>query len=131
MSMRLWRRLLWLTLAAVVPVPIVILGPGHVPPLRILMLGAITASVLVVEQASGAVPLLALLLLFQGALYMGLLWLLVLGLFRLGRRVGVVHFALPTLLLMTALIAATVWSPIYRDPYRADSSITNLRHVYE
>ena len=125
-----WRRLLWITLLLVVPVPIVIVGPGHVPPLRIIELGLITGSVMVVEQAGGAVPLLTVLMLFQGALYAGLLWLLVSAAVGLARRWNIAVGTPAAILIVLALVLASA-VPLYRDPYQADSSRSTLLHVYE
>ncbi|HYD46898.1 MAG TPA: hypothetical protein VEB21_01055 [Terriglobales bacterium] len=126
-----WRRWLWLTAIAVVPVPILFLGPGHVPPLRLMMLGAIAGSVVVLEQASGAVPLLALIFLFQGALYAGCAWVLITAALIAARRAGVAAVGAPAALLIALLLIAASLLPLYRDPYRAAASTTTLLHLYE
>jgi hypothetical protein len=75
MSARASRWLLWLGLVVVLPVPVLFIGSGLVPAARLLMLGGIGLAVMLFENARGAVGPLAALLLGQGALYLGLLWL--------------------------------------------------------
>ena len=126
MSLRTSRRILWLTFMLVVPVPILILGPGTLPPAGLMELGGASLGVLLLESARGVVGTIALVFLVQAALYALLLWLVAAILaWALGRRRGRL-----TLLLVAALVIIAASWPVYHTRYHSRSAHVSLREVY-
>jgi hypothetical protein len=117
MSVRTCRWLLWLGTAVALPVPILVLGPGLVPPARLLMLGGIGLAVMLLENARGAVGPLAALLLAQAVVYLGLLWLaaalVARGLARLPPR----GLAIVTVGLLAVGLALASSTAVYHTPF--------------
>ena len=66
MSTRTARWILWISFVLMVPVPILLFGPGLVPAARLIMLGGIALAVALFESSRGAVGMLAGILLAQG-----------------------------------------------------------------
>ena len=131
MSIRTSRWILWIGFVLMVPVPILFLGPGLVPTARLLMLGAISAAVLLLENARGAVGMLAGLLLAQGFLYLGLLWLAAHILSRTLGRFSAKTVAWATIgVVAVGLLLASLFDG-YRGPYRVQSARANLLNVFE
>ena len=130
MQPRTVRRILWMALALVVPVPFFLAQTGLVPAARLLMLGAVTVAIIAAEGSRGVVGTAAALLFAQGALYLGLFWLAshllarVLG--RLPERVR----DLVVILVVVGICCAGAFR-IYRDPFAAHALHTNAVHVFE
>jgi hypothetical protein len=117
--------LLWLALVGALPVPILLLGPGHVPPASLIELGAISLALAAFESARGTVLPVAGIFLGQGLAYAGLLWLaagLVLRAPRVGRALA--------LGLAGALLLAALLRPIYHTPYHPTRAHVGLLEVY-
>lgn len=130
LSPRASRSILWLTAALALPVPIWVLGPGWVPPLRLAMLAAISLAVMLTESARGAVGLAAAVFAGQAAVYLALLWaaahLVSRALARLPRRRSA---ALVWVVVALALgLAAS--HDLYRDPYHGRSARSGLLDAY-
>jgi hypothetical protein len=121
MSPRRTRWLVWLVGMAVVPVPMLVIGPGMVPPLRMAELGLALVVVMVVESGAGMIGLLIVLLLGQVLLW-GLLWWGLAG--RLARWPRAV-LAAAALVVVVALAL-----PVYRTPYHARHTRCSLLEVY-
>jgi hypothetical protein len=130
MSPRRARRLLWGCLVLVVPVPILVVGPGWVPVVRLVLLGAVTLSVVVLESARGAVPALAAFLLGQAAGYGALLWLGAAAATRALRPLGPRALAPAVLALVAALAVGATLTDAYQDPYRPAALDANLLRLY-
>lgn len=120
------RLLLWLGFVVAVPVPILVVGQGHVPALRLLSMAGVTLAVMFLESARGATPLLALFLIGQFAAYGFLLWMAAWGITRVAGRRG-----MPVALAILAVLfaVALAW-PIYRCPFLPDVSRVSLLGVY-
>ncbi|MFQ5515412.1 MAG: hypothetical protein ACE5FG_13390 [Myxococcota bacterium] len=131
MSHRIHRGILWLTLVGLLPLPILVVGPGSVPAARLLMLGGISLAVVLLESSKGAAPALAAIFLVQGLLYVAGLWIVAgLGARGLGRLPRGAATTLLGLLVAGAVALASI-APIYHTPYAAHSSHAGLRHLYE
>lgn len=129
MSVRGWRFALWLCLLTALPVPILVLGPGYVPVLRLSMLALVAAAVLVFEHWGGAVPLLVVVLAAQSAVYAATLWLIARAVVAVSARLGRPGRILTTGIV--ALLGIASCCTIYRDPYRADSPDVDLARLYQ
>jgi hypothetical protein len=131
MTTRAARRLLWLGSLVALPVPILLLGPGLVPPARLAELGAISLAVAVVESARGNVLQVAAVFLVQAAVWTSVLWiaawLAARALARLGPRV----LRSATLAALAVGLAVACALPVYRTPFAARAPRANLLHVYE
>ena len=128
MSVLTSRRLLWLGLLLMLPMPMLVLDNGLVPVVRFLLLGGVCVAVMLVEDAAGVVGFLALVFLAHAIVYAGLLWLLAFaisqGLARLPpRRLA----ALTLAALALALLTATATRP-YRTPFgrAADGNLVEV-----
>ena len=131
MSIRTSRWILWIGFVLLVPVPILFLGPGLVPTARLLMLGGISVAVMLVENARGAVGMIAVVLLAQGFLYMGVLWLAAHILSRTLGRFSPKVVARATIgVIAVGLLLASLFD-VYRGPYRVQSARANLLNVFE
>ncbi|MEE3326867.1 MAG: hypothetical protein VX252_06015 [Myxococcota bacterium] len=117
MSARTACWLLFIVFALTIPLPL--LGPlsALAPAARYLVLASVTASVAVVEGASGPVPLIFLLFAIHAVVYLGLewlfAWLIARGLSTLspGSRSGLVIVACGTLLIGSIVL------DLYRTPF--------------
>jgi hypothetical protein len=130
MSAATARWILWSSAALMLPVPILLLGPGQVPPLRLLELGAASLAFLLLESARGAAAPAAALLLGQAALYLLLAW----GLAGLAARFLAplrprTRAALTWSLVATAL-ALCATQQVYRTPFAADTPRASLLGVF-
>ena len=119
------RRLLWLLAVLALPVPILLLGPGHVPAAQIAELGAAALAFGIAESLRGVVGLTAAVFLGQALLYAGVLWV-VAGI--LARRLGRLRGA--AVALAALLAVAACWAPVYRTPYHATLAHATLLEVY-
>jgi hypothetical protein len=125
MSARRFRRALFAIAFVAAPVPIVLLGPGHVPPAQLAELGAAALVFGLAESLRGVVGLTALIFLAEALVYGVALWLVAgLAARTLGRWRGPV-LAIAVLL---ALVACAV--PVYRTPYHARQPEVTLLEVY-
>ena len=130
MTARSSRWLLWLGLAAMLPLPILFIAPGWVPAGRLLWLGGISAAVMAWECSGGVVGLLALALLGQAFVYLLLLWLVAWGLSRLAGRLPRRALAAVTVGALAAGLLTASSFEVYRTPFAADAARGNLLHVY-
>lgn len=130
MSARTARRLLWLGLFLIAPLPMLWVEPVRVPAARYLELGGICVAVLAVEGAGGVVGTLAGLFVAHALVYALLLWgaawLLARSTARLGNRA---RARLVLALLLAAVIGAAAFR-LYRTPFRAASVHGSLLEVY-
>ena len=131
MSLRQSRWILWLAMALVVPVPVLALGPGSVPALRLLELAAISSAVMVVESSRGAVLLITLVLALQAVLWMGLFWGVAWLASRVLGRLSPRMVAGVTLGLVVAAVAVATSTDLYHTPFRAASARGDLLDVYK
>ncbi len=131
MSPRAARWILWVSFVLMVPVPILLFGPGLVPAARLIMLGGIALAVALFESSRGAVGMLAGILLAQGLLYAGLLWLAAYMASRLLGRLSAKNVTRITLAVVAASLLVTLSFEVYRGPFRAQSYRANLLHIYE
>jgi hypothetical protein len=130
MSARSARRILWLGSLLMAPVPVLLFGPGLVPPARLLMLGGLGAAVMVFESARGAAGPLTAVLLVQGLVWAGLLWVAAWAVARpLARLSPGTAAAIAWLALAAGLVAASVLD-VYHTPFAAEAARGNLLHVY-
>jgi hypothetical protein len=120
------RRLLWLGFVVAVPVPVLVVGQGHVPALRLLFMGGVTLAVILFESARGAAVLLAAFLIGQFAVYAGVLWLAAAVITRVAGRWRLAA----AIAILVALFAVTLTRPIYRCPFLPVVSRVSLLGVY-
>jgi hypothetical protein len=124
------RWLVWGAAVIGLPVPILIVGPGLVPPARLLELAGVTLVFAVLESAAGVAPLLAALLLGQALIYGLVLWILAFAAIRLLARRA------PRALLPVAVVAVlglglVVSSvEVYRTPFAEKTARASLLSVY-
>lgn len=130
MSKRTARWILWLGLAATLPLPFFLVVSGRVPPLRLVELGAACVAIMAAEGSQGVIGILALLLLGQAIFYLTLLWLVATALCRLAERFGRRGLAIFTLAALFAAVLSTAVLDLYRTPFRCDAPTANLIHVY-
>lgn len=130
MDPRRARRLLWLCLLVVVPVPILVVGPGWIPVARLVFLGGITLSVVALESARGAVPALTAFLLAQAAIYAALLWVGAATVTRLLRPLGARALGTAVLVLVVGVLTVATLTDVYQDPYRPTTFTANLVRLY-
>jgi hypothetical protein len=124
-SDRAARRWLWLVAMVALPVPILLLGPGHVPPAQIAELGAAALVFGLAESLAGVAGWTALIFLGQAALYALVLWIATgIAVRRLGRWRGVAVVAALAGLALACLV------PVYRTPYHATLPEATLVEVY-
>jgi hypothetical protein len=125
MSDRAARWVLWTAALAALPVPILVLGPGHVPPAQIAELGAAAFVFGLAETFRGVAGWTAAIFLGQAALYALALWL---GAGAVVRRLGARRgWAVAA---AVALLAVAWLVPIYHTPYHATLSHATLAEVY-
>ena len=130
MSRRALRRLLWLAALAALPVPILGIGSGSVPPLHHLELGVLALVFTALERAQGIGPLLAALFLGQALVYALGLWLAAgLAAAALSRLPPLSRTRVAFFLVVLGL-ALAVAQPIYHTPYSARSAHSTLLDVY-
>ena len=130
MSERALRRTLWLAGILLIPFPILVLGPGLVPPARHLMLGGIGVLFALMEKAGGVVWALASTFLLQGLAWSLLVWLGAFALARLLVRLPARERLRAAVLLITAGAALALFQPIYHTPFSASTAHSSLLEVY-
>lgn len=131
MSPRAARWILWISFVLMIPVPILLFGPGLVPAARLIMLGGIALAVALFESSRGAVVMLAGILLAEGLLYAGLLWFAAYVASRGLGRLSAKNVARITLAVVAASLLVTLVFEVYRGPFRAQSYHANLLQIYE
>jgi hypothetical protein len=124
------RRLLWLAALLAFPVPVLVLGPGRVPPAQLAGLGAVGVAIAVVESARGSVLQISALLLAQAAVSSACLWLAAWLAARALARLGPRGLRRATLGLVAAGLALACAVPIYENPFAARVSRATLLRVY-
>lgn len=130
MSPRAMRRLFWLAALAALPVPIVGLGSGRVPPLHHLELGALALAFTLLERAQGVGPLLSALFLGQALAWALALWLAAALAARLLSGLPPLTRTRAALFLVVLGFALALAQPIYRTPYSAHAARSTLLGVY-
>jgi hypothetical protein len=124
------RRILWLGLICMLPLPMLQFG-AEIPALRYLLLAGVTLG-LIVSEGMGQVPGLVLALLLGHALvYAGLLWLVAWLAARALSGLAPRALAVTTLGLVVAGVIVTSAFDVYRTPFGARSMQVNLLHVLE
>src|SRR5262245_21937929 len=119
------RRVLWIALVLALPVPIVMLGPGRLPPAHPAEPGAAALAFGLAESLRGVVGWTALIFLAQALLYAGALWIVAALVVRALGRARAVALALAAVL----VVAACAW-PVYDTPYHARLARATLIEVY-
>ena len=121
-GVRLW---FWIVLLRALPVPILLLGPGHVPLLHILELGFVAIAFGVAEGFGGVIGGAAAIFVGQALVYAAILYALAALLVRaVGRfRTQLLGFA-------ALLLVAACFVRIYHSPYHARTSQVTLLEVY-
>lgn len=130
MSPRAVRRLLFLTALFVVPLPILVLGPGLVPAAHQLQLGLFALAFGVLESWQGITLTLAGIFLATGAIQGALLWLLAWALARGLATLAPTTRTRAALLLVMLGVAIAVVDPIYVTPFSSRSARSTLLGVY-
>ena len=130
MSPRAAQRLLFAGALLMAPTPILLLGPGWVPPLRLLELGLATLAFGVVENARGSLPAVAGVLLGQAVLYAALLWAGAALAARALRRLPPRAVAALTWSVLAASLLLTAGADVYQTPFAADSARSGLLGVF-
>ena len=126
MSVRSVRHWLWIALLLALPVPIWLLGPGHVPVLHIVELGFAALAFGAAESFRGVVGATAAVLLGQALVYAAILYAVAALLVRaLGRLRG------RLLALAALLLVAACFLRVYHSPYHARTSQVTLIEVYQ
>jgi hypothetical protein len=116
------RTLVWIGLLVALPVPLVLVGRGSLPPAAFAELAAAAGALALLERSDGVVLTLLVILLAQAAVWAILCGVLARGLVRLlGRRAGWVVVA-------WLVVAALV--PVYRSPFHATRPRQTLGQVY-
>ena len=131
MSERAARRLIWLLLVLVLPLPLLGIESALVPVARMLMLAGLCLGVIVLESANGVVGILLGLFGVQALVYGAGLWL---ASFALGRGLGRLaprRRAVLVALLTLAALAVASSLPLYETPYRARSLHATWLEVFE
>jgi hypothetical protein len=120
----------WLVLVVVVPVPLVVVGRGHLPAGALAQLAAATLTVGVLDRGDGIIWLLAAFLAGQALIWAFVAWfaarLVVGGLAALGRRA----LGVATVIVVTAAVTLALVVPIYRSPFHPFLSRQTLLQVY-
>jgi hypothetical protein len=124
-SARGFRRALWALAFVAAPAPIVLLGPGHVPPAQLAELGTAALVFGLAESLRGVVGLTALIFLVEALVYGIALWV-VAGL--AARALG--RFRVVALAVAAVLVGVACVVPIYRSPYHAVQPEVTLLEVY-
>jgi len=130
MQARAARRWLWLGALLAFPVPVLVFGPGRVPPLFLAELGAVGAALGLLEGGQGNVFAISAVLLGQAVLWGGLLWLLAWLAARIIARLGARGLRRATLAILALGLALASALPIYENPFAARVSRATLLGVY-
>lgn len=123
----------WLLFAGgllMAPAPVLLLGPGWVPPLRLLELGLASLAFGVWESARGALPAVTALLLGQAALYAALLWAGAALAARALRGLPPRAVAALTWSVLVASLLLTASADVYQTPFAADTARSGLLGVF-
>ena len=121
-SARLW---LWVVLLVALPIPIWLLGPGHVPVLHIFELGLVAIAFGAAEGFRGVVGGTAAIFVGQALVQAAILYALAALLVRAMGRFRTHLVACAVLLLVAAC-----FTRIYHSPYRARTAQVTLLEVY-
>ena len=130
MTARAARRWLWLGALLAVPVPVLLFGPGRVPPLFLAELGAVGAALAIGASARGNALAISAVLLVQAALWASCLWLAAWIVARLLARLGPRGLRRATFAVLAAGLALACAIPIYENPFAARVSRATLLRVY-
>jgi hypothetical protein len=129
-SPRVARRLLFLGGLLMAPLPVLLFGPGRVPPLRLLELGLVSLAFMLWESARGAALAVTAVLVGQAALYAAGLWLATGLVARPLARLSPRSVALLTGALLGAALAVTAGFEVYQTPFAADTPRASLLGVF-
>ena len=113
------------------PVPVLVFGPGRVPAAQLAELGAIGVAIAIAESARGNVLQIASVLLVPAALWAAALWLAAWLVARALARLGPRGLRRATLGLLAAGLAIACAVPIYHNPFAAHSPRATLFHLYD
>jgi hypothetical protein len=130
MTARAARRWLWLASLVAAPVPVLVLGPGRVPPLYLAELAGVALAIVLVESARGVVLPVSALLFGQAALWAAALWLAAWLAARALARLGPRGLRRATGLLLAAGLGLACALPIYETPFAARTARASLLRVY-
>jgi hypothetical protein len=130
LSPRSARQLLFLGGLLMAPLPVLLLGPGRVPPLRLLELGVVSLAFMVWESARGVALAVTALLLGQAALYAALLWVAAGLVARPLGRLSPRAIALLTGTLLAAALALSAGFDVYQTPFAANTARASLLGVF-
>ena len=130
MSEKAARRTLFVAGLLLVPFPVLLLGPGLVPPARHLLLGLVGYTLAVAEGASPVGLTISTAFVLQALAYGLVVWL---GAWVLAR--GLAQLAPHTrlrLTLLTVMVAAGLAfsQPVYHTPFSAKTAHSNLLELY-
>jgi hypothetical protein len=124
-SARGYRRALFALAFFAAPVPIVLLGPGRVPPAQLAELGLAALAFGLAEGLRDVVGMAAAIFLGQAVLYGVALWIAA-GL--AARALGSLRGGV--LAIAAALVVVACVAPVYRTPYHAVRPDVTLLEVY-
>jgi hypothetical protein len=124
------RLLLWLGALVLLPVPVLVFGPGSVPAARLAGLGGVGLAIAIAESARGNVLQIASVLLVQAALWAAGLWLAAWLAARVLSWLAPRALGRATLGLLAVALALACALPIYDDPFAARQPRVTLLRVY-
>lgn len=130
MSLRASRRILWVALLAMLPLPMLAFD-ASIPVIRYLLLAGVTVG-LILAEGMGAIPgsilgLIALHAVVYAALLWAVAWLLARLLVAMAPRAS---GALTIGVVVAALVVTSLFD-VYTTPFAATSARTSLLHVLE
>jgi hypothetical protein len=130
MTTRAARRWLWLGSLVAFPAPVLLFGPGRVPPLYLAELGGIALSIVFAESARGNAPHLAAILLAQAAAWALALWLAAWLAALAFAWLGPQALRRATGLLLAVGLGLACALPVYENPFAARTARASLLGIY-
>ena len=120
-----WRRLVFLALVVLAPVPTLLFG-GRVPTANLYLMSGVCTVVWVAEGATGPVRTITLLLAAHAAVYTGLLWCAAWLIERVIRRLSPLVQGLCVLGGIVIALVVALSTPIYVTPFARTARSTLL-----